>query len=191
MSRPSGGQRSGEEPRPPWPDVIVGAGKPFLGVPAPGDNIRDPKEVVSYGTVAGVPWSLAGFWANGGGSYSDSPGPCAELFLDADGEGGGTAVCAGRPSAGLPSTGPIYLGFVYSGAHPTFVGYFGLVPREVDRLRVSIPSGDALHLDTLTTTQELGLGYFVFFAPPESKGEASFADTSGNILEHGRFARCQ
>ena len=133
VSEPPAAQSSHDGTPQPWPEVIVGGTEtPYVDIPAADDNVKLPKEVVSYGTVAGVPWSLTGFWSDGGGSYSDSRGACAELFLGADGDSGGTAVLADTALKGGPSTGLIRMGFLYSGANPGFVGYFGLVPPEAE-----------------------------------------------------------
>ena len=43
-------------------------------------------------------------------------------------------------------------------------------------------TGDALSFDILSTTQELGSGSFVFFAPPESSEEISIVDGTGAVL---------
>lgn len=183
MSKRPGSESSHDGTPQPWPEVILGGtGKAFVDVLTPDDNVKLPKEVVSYGTVVGVPWSLTGFWSDGGGSYSESPGACAELFLGADGEGGGTAICADALLKGFPSAAPVRMSFLYSGAYPGFVGYFGLAPAAAELIRVEMSTGDVLSFDILSTTQELGSRCFVFFAPPDSNEKVSIVDGEGAVL---------
>jgi hypothetical protein len=177
--RSSAGATSG-----PWPEVVVGgSGQPFIEAAAGDDRVSLPKQVVSYGTVSGVPWSLTGFWSDGGGSYSDAAGPCAELFLGADGEGGGTAICAQPPvQQDAPSSSSLRMSVLLSSANPGFVAYFGMVPSGAAQVQVRLSSGDVRTFDVLNDVKGLETGYFAFFAPPGIKGDVAVTDGTGSVL---------
>ena len=186
---PSAAGSRGDKPES-WPETITDAsGDAFVEATTPDDNIKLPKEVISHGTVDGVPWSLTAFWSEGEGSYTQSPGACAELFLGAGGEDGGTAICADVRPQGFPNAGPVRMAFLYSGAHPGFVAYFGLVPLEAERIRVKTSTSSVLQCDVLRTVQDLGSGYFAFFARPDTDGEVAIFDDTGAVTATKSFSR--
>lgn len=179
---PNGRSSGGATPEP-WPEVVVGGSEqPFIEASAGADGVDLPKQVVSYGTVSGVPWSLTGFWSDGGDSYSDAPGACAELFLGAEGEGGGTAICAEPVQKDAPSSSILRMSVLFSGANPGFVAYFGMVPSGAAQIQVRLSSGDVRTFDVLSDAKGLETGYFAFFAPPGIKGEVAVTDGTGSVL---------
>lgn len=168
-----------------WPEVRVDGGD----LPRAVDHGLDegleivlPRQVIAYGTVNDLPWTIQ--------SYVTSPGPDAkwwehgsvgpelEFFLGKDGHFGGGGVGT-RLNEGTHFTASV--GFF--GRFPEVVSWVGVVSDLVDHLDVRLDDGQVRRVDVLEPTLDSFPRFFWFFPPRGAAGVVVALGADGRELQ--------
>ncbi len=173
-----------EQPPSDWPEVTVGGPER----PHPVDHgidddlmVARPREVVAYGTVNGIPWTIQAFVTAPGPKakwWDHGPvGPELEFFLGKDGWFGGGGV-----STWLDEGNDFTASLHFFGRFPETVSWVGLASNRTDHLEVRLDDGRTRRAD-LHEEPEGFPRFFWFFPPRRAAGVVVAVDANGNELQ--------
>jgi hypothetical protein len=175
-----------------WPEVTTGGEfTPYVDHVMSADGVLDAgvvgeKVVIAYGTVQGIPWSLAAFNVRDGGGWTGNggpdgePGPAGELFLGAGGTfgGGGLALYATTPWQ-PDDLGVSGFGFGAAGVS----GYAGVMSTRVDRVEVHLTEGEVRTVPLVDGPAGVDARYFIVWTPNEATGRIVAYDSEGAEID--------
>lgn len=171
-----------------WPVVTLGGDfTPYVDHVVDQNGVRDSgvvtaKTVIAYGTVQGVPWSLAAFLTDGTGDWTGPAGPCGELFLGAGGDYGGSGLCLN--SVTRPRSTDLGLTDLVFGSGP-ITAYAGVVSDRVAQVVFHFDDGDARAAEMIPGPSGVDARYFVLFVPNGSTGDVQALSQDGRVLGDG------
>ena len=173
-----------EQPASDWPEVEVGGPEP----PRPVDHgidddlvVTRPREVVAYGTVNGIPWTIQAFVTAPGPNakwWDHGPvGPELEFFLGKDGWFGGGGV-----STWLDEANDFTASLHFFGRFPDIVSWVGVATDRTDHLEVRPDNGRSRRADLHDGPE--GFPRFFWFFPPRGAARVVVAvDADGHELQ--------
>jgi hypothetical protein len=148
-----------------------------------------PKDVVAYGHVDGVEWSLAAYATrayNGIAFPRFLGGPCGDLMIGDQGEYGGIHFCLHTdetdPSASLSMAG---FGNQLDPQTDPIIGYAGLVGDGVKSVELNLTGGETTVLPLYDAPPGIDARYFQVFVPKDTAGRIVARAADGTVLGTG------